>query len=286
MSIYSKVFIYLSILFCCTIAYKVQAQVVYENEDSLIFERYINDMSKYRHLSETELLLKTAKYFIDSPYVASTLDVDTEEKLTVNLRAFDCTTLVESSLALIKTIKSDNHSFSEFCNWLKNIRYRTNTVKDYASRLHYTSDWMSENERKGLFTNISINLEGQLINKPINFMTTHVSAYKQLLNNSDLQEKIKKIENQLNNRGGYYVISKEKLCKVNKSMRNGDIVAFSTTVQGLDFSHIGIIALERNKVTFVHASSAQKKVVLESKSLVEYCQSSKRCNGVTILRLN
>ncbi len=286
MSIYSKVFICLSILFCCAIDHKAQAQTVYEDSDSLIFEKYIADFSKYGGLSDNELLLKTAKYFIGSPYVASTLDANNEEKLTVNLREFDCTTLVESSLALIKTIKSNNHSFSEFCDQLKNIRYRTGKIEDYSSRLHYTSDWIRENERKGLLTNISISLEGQLVNKPINFMTNHISAYKQLLNNKDLQEKIKKVEEQLNNKGGYYVISKEKLCKVNKSMKNGDIVAFSTSVQGLDFSHIGIIALEGNTVTFVHASSTQKKVVLESKSLVEYCQSSKKCNGVTILRLN
>lgn len=274
-------------LFMTLAVSKVNAdEVVYQKTDSIIFENYIKEFSDQRHLPDNELLLKTAEYFIGTPYVAATLESPKGEVLKINLRELDCMTLVESALALTRTIKSGDFTFANFCNLLREVRYREGKIEDYSSRLHYSADWMYENEKRGIFRNVSKNLGGALINKQINYMSTHVSSYPQLLENNDLQKKIKKMEDQLNNRGGYYVISKDKICNIANSLKNGDIVAFSTSVPGLDFSHLGIISTDTGKITFVHASSVQKKVVLEKKTLNGYCLSSKRCNGITILRLN
>jgi len=251
-----------------------------------MFEKYISDFSQYRGMPINELVLKTSLFFIGKPYVASTLDMGDKEELTVNLRAFDCTTFVESCLALSLTLKSEGNLFANFCHNLQQIRYREGNVEDYSSRLHYVSDWMYEHEKDGLLRNVSKDLGGKIENKEINFMSLHIKSYRQLLNNSDLQKKIKKTEDQLNKRGGYYVISKEEISANENAMRNGDLVIFSTSISGLDFTHMGIITIDGEHPSFVHASSSAGKVILEKRSLADYCKASKRCNGIVILRLN
>lgn len=268
------------------LSYSLHAEIVYTKADSLVYEKYMTDFAQYRAMPDNELLLQTAKYFLGKPYVASTLEKENTEKLVVNLREFDCTTFVESCLALSKTLKLDNRSFHDFCNVLQKIRYRDGLIDGYPSRLHYVSDWIYQHQKDNLLTNVSEDMGGKLYPKVINFMSEHPSSYRQLNGNEEVLKKIKNIEYQLNKRGEYYVISKDVIRKVENSMKNGDIVVFATTVAGLDFSHIGIITTDDNRITFVHASSGRNEVVVEQKSLDEYCNASKRCSGITVLRLN
>lgn len=261
------------------------AQIIYTPNDSLIFENYITEFTDYTDTSDNDLLVLTAKHFLEKPYVASTLDKSDKEQLTVNLREFDCTTFVESCLALTETIKSKDLSFNNYCKILQNIRYRNGKINDYASRLHYVSDWINENEGHNRLKNMSKELGGTLQTAPVNFMSRHVSLYPQLSKSNKLQEDIKKVEHSLNKKGGYYVISKGKVRDVEKLLKSGDIVVFSTSIDGLDFSHIGIIYINNQQLTFIHASSAAGKVIIEKKSLHDYCLASKRCNGITIVRL-
>lgn len=265
----------------------IMAQSVsYTETDSLIFEKYKKEYIKYRNLPVNNLLVQTAKYFIGRPYVAHTLEGTEREVLTVNLREFDCTTFVESCIALARTMKSDENSFADFCVNLKKIRYRNGIIEDYSSRLHYVSDWMYEHEKDKILQNISKEIGGGLHNKNITFMSSHANLYPQLLNNKELQKKIKIIEDKLNKRGGYYVLSKEKIYSAGNAMKDGDLVIFSTSIPNLDFTHMGIIIQKNEETGFIHASSAAKKVITENKSLPEYCRDSKKCDGIVILRLN
>lgn len=266
---------------------KLSAQnIIYSKTDSLIFENYIEAFCQYQNMPTNELLLKTASFFINKPYVASTLDKLSTEKLVVNLREFDCTTFVESSLALCFTLKSKQHSFANFCNILQKIRYRNGIIEDYSSRLHYVSEWMFEHETDGTLRNISKDIGGHIETKKINFMSLNTKSYHQLLKDKQLQKNIKKTEDQLNKRGGYYVLSKEKICTNENNLKNGDLVIFSTSISGLDFTHMGIITTENVPLSFIHASSGSGKVITEKKGLSVYCNMSKKCNGIVILRLN
>ncbi|WP_221411505.1 N-acetylmuramoyl-L-alanine amidase-like domain-containing protein [Dysgonomonas sp. 216] len=266
---------------------ELKAQVSYSPIDSTIFVAYADSFAVYQDEPMDVLVVKTAKYFLGKPYVGSTLDHSKKEQLTVNLHEFDCMTFVENCIVLSQTIKSGDISFSNYCRLLQQSRYRNGVIDDYSSRLHYTSDWMYEKEQKNVLHNISKSLGGRLENKLITFMSAHPDSYKQLSGNKFLQEKIKKIEAQLNKRGGYYVINKQLIEEVDDKIRNGDIVLISTSVSGLDFSHLGIAYRnEEGVLTFIHASSLRKQVVIEPRSLAKYCDASSRCNGITILRLS
>ena len=63
------------------------------------------------------------------PYVASTLEVNPDEELVVNLRQLDCTTLVENVVALTLTVREEHPTFVSFCRNLEKIRYSGGQLK-------------------------------------------------------------------------------------------------------------------------------------------------------------
>lgn len=268
----------------CIVACACNAQRVYTKQDSLIFERYITDLSAHQDKPLSELIILTGKYFLDSPYVAATLEQEDKESLVINLREFDCTTFVENCIALSHEMKrGDSATFTSYMDFLKKIRYRDGEIDDYSSRLHYSSDWAYENS--DLLENITLNLGGMIVDKPLNFMSAHSHLYPRLKANEENRKEIEKIEEMINQRNSYSILPVSKIKQAEKEIKTGDIVIFGTKVKGLDYSHIGIVFWEKGVLKLLHASSARKKVVVDTKSLAEYCRTSKTCTGITVLRL-
>lgn len=279
-------FFTLSLLIILPFQMKGENGVIYQKEDSLIFVRCIEQFKSQKDLPFNQLLVKTAKFFLGKPYVASTLEASGDETLIINLRELDCTTFVENCIALTRVIKSGDSSFENYCSCLINMRYRGGEIKGYTSRLHYTSDWIYENERNNLLRNISTDIGGKIINHPLSFMSGHPQSYKHLKDNEANVSKMKEIERTVNNRDNYRIIPVESISKNKEKIESGDIVVFATSLQGLDYSHIGIAYWQNGELHFIHASSKQKQVVIEKKTLVEYCVDSKSCLGISILRIN
>jgi Protein of unknown function (DUF1460). len=263
-----------------------EAMISYTRQDSLIYEEFVQGFGDNKSLPIGELLVKTALYFQGKPYVASTLDKNTQEELVVNLREFDCTTFVESCIALARVVKSKDQSFSKFLHQLEYVRYRGGRIGDYSSRLHYMTDWISDNSQKNIFSDKSIELGGDTHKKEINFMSKHINSYLPLKNDLVLQRRIQDIENNINKRGNYSFIKKEEIKHIESRIENGDIIIFATSIIGLDYSHIGIAYWDSGKLTFVHASTRTNTVVIETKSLYDYCMGSAKCTGISVIRLN
>lgn len=260
--------------------------VIYNKSDSLIYEDYIKTFSKDEEKPFSELIINTAKYLLDKPYVTSTLEASDKEALVVNLTELDCTTFMENCIALSGIIGFGRQSFNDYCALLTYIRYRDGKIDGYPSRLHYTSDWVYDNEEKGVLKNISGDIGGKAITKNINFMSTHRQLYKNLKDNNENIAKIKRIEDSINSRKAYIVIPISAISANSKDIQNGDIVAFATSTEGLDYSHVGIAYWENKQLHFIHASSRMKKVVIEQKTLLDYCKDSKNCTGISIFRIN
>lgn len=260
----------------------LMAQVIYTAQDSIVFEEYLKVMKPKKDLSLQELIVETALYFRGTPYVASTLEY-TPEQLVVNLRELDCTTFVESTIALARTVKDENPSFQKFCANLQQLRYREASIEDYSSRLHYTSDWIYTNEQRGIVKDISREVGG--VDLPVNLfiMSTNAEKYKQLKGNPELIEKIKEQEHIINGRPHYY-IPKASLYKVSKCIRSGDMVCFATTIKGLDVSHVGFAYWKNGILTFIHASSSAKKVIVNPEPMQSYIDGVTHNHGVLFVR--
>lgn len=248
------------------------------------FDRYLCYINSYRELKSNEVLVRTAQFFIGKPYVASTLEQSEEERLVINLEEFDCTTFVETCVALTLMVKSDDLSFENFSQKLQNIRYKNGVIDGYSSRLHYMTSWVADNCSKGILCNITKELGGTSINKKINYMSTHWQQYPKLKNDKSEIHNIQKIESDIDS-GVYQVIPKNRIVSICDVIQSGDIVIFATRIEGLDYSHLGIVAKDQDMPRMIHASSVSKKVIAENRSIQTYCNASRNCVGVTLLRI-
>ena len=272
-------------------SYAQQDKTVSTAVDLRIFTDYVSVHSKDKDKPIGELIIETGTYFSGKPYVASTLEVADPEKLVVNLREFDCTTFVESCLALARTLKDeafDTHqtpeeNFEIYKNKLREIRYRSGKLNGYPSRLHYFSDWISDNQTKGIVTDITQAVGGIKFPIEVGFMSANPDKYNQLKYNIVFTEEIAETEAVINSRT-YYYIPKNNINKVQSLIKDGDIIAFTTNIPGLDISHVGYAIRQKGKLHLLHASLTGKKVVVSTQPLVDYTQSVRRHTGIMVVR--
>lgn len=252
------------------------------DEDRAIFDRYLTAMQSKTSLPTEALLIETGKFFLGTPYVASTLEKE-PEGLVINLRELDCTTFVENVIALTRTVQGANPSFESYCHNLQNLRYREGHINDYTDRLHYTSDWIYVNQQKGFVKDVSRQIGGSPLPLNLFFVSTHPDSYKQLKGKPDLTQKMAAIEKNVNSRS-YYYIPEARINSLGKNMQNGDMVGFVTKIEGLDVTHVGLICWEGEKLTFIHASSAAKKVIINEDPLQTYVEKGKNTIGIFVVR--
>jgi len=257
----------------------------YSEKDKTIFEKYKTEFQDKKNYDFSQLITETALFFLETPYVAHTLEIE-PEALTVNLSELDCTTFVETVLALSRTIRAGEPTFEKFMSQLQMIRYRYGKIEDYSSRIHYTSEWIAQNQAKGIVKNITKENGGKEINFTLNIISSNPDRYKQLKNNEALIKKIKETEKVASALKNFY-IPKEQIEANIASFKNGDIIAFVTTNKGVDISHVAFFYKEQSPkehLTFIHASSSEKKVVIEKLTLEQYTLRSKSNKGIIIAR--
>lgn len=233
-----------------------------------------------------EYTLNIAKSFLNRPYKAYTLESKDEEKLVVNLREFDCSTFVESCVAMGLTYRKKDISFDNFQYYLKRLRYyNKGKIKGYESRIHYFSDWIYTHNQDGLLEDITPKLGGIPFKKEINFISNNWDKNPNA-NDAELQDKIRKVENKISNQNFYY-IPKAKIRSIEDKLLNGDIIGITTNINGLDITHEGFaIRLQDRRVYLLHASSEFKRVMVSERPLAEYMAPKKSQTGIMVARFN
>jgi hypothetical protein len=108
-----------------------------------------------------ERIGRVALSFLGTPYVGWTLErSDDVEPCFVTLEGLDCVTFFETSLAVARLLPEQDRSPEALVRAVERTRYRGGRRTDYLSRLHYTTDWMHDNERKGIVRVLSPDLPG------------------------------------------------------------------------------------------------------------------------------
>jgi len=212
------------------------------------------------------------------------LETDGDEQLVVNLSGLDCTTFVEYSLAISRCIKKGTTSFDDFIEELQFIRYRDGVINGYTSRLHYFSDWIDNNVAKGVVEDVTMKLGGVPIKFNLDYMSTNSDSYIQLDENPDLIPIIQIQEKEISARE-YCYIPKDEFESKEKLINSGDIIAVTTTVEGLDIGHVGIaVRMEDGRIHLLHAPSPNTQVHITEQTLADYLMKYKRHSGVIVLR--
>ena len=252
--------------------------------DSIRVERWLKEaLTLPRDSCRT---LHFARKMLGVPYVAGTLDGNGTEKLIVHTDALDCTTFVETVLALCIADKREERDFEGFKKALADVRYRDGFLDGYASRLHYFSDWIRNNEQMGFVRECtSETLCAQPQKLWLDFMTTHVDSYLPMKKNPALVEVMAAQEKNWQGTIVSY-IPKEKLNLSSEELKikNGDILAMVTNIKGLDVVHVGFAFWKDNHLHLLHASSVAKKVIEDPKKLFEYSKNTKAHIGVRAVR--
>jgi hypothetical protein len=186
-------------------------------------------------------------------------------------------------MALMRCVINKDTSCARFSNELLQLRYRKGTPEGYASRLHYFSEWIIYNSRKGYVKDITAELGGESFDVELDFMSSHPALYMQLSHDSSLVREISSIEKKISALP-FYFIPREKLQEAERGIRNGDILAITSTVHGLDIAHTGFALWKNDRIYMLHASSLHKKVEITEQPLQEYMQEIKNMSGVMVIR--
>jgi hypothetical protein len=257
-------------------------EISYTEKDAEIFA---DILSKYKDESDkpiATLIPELGKYFLGQEYVAHTLEVNEEEKLIVNLRELDCTTYAENLLALARTIKSENQSFEQFAKEIEKIRYRDGKRDEYPSRLHYFSDWIYNNKENDLVTTPADSFGNPFPNK-VSFMSNNPDSYKHLKNNPDYISVIEQQEKEINEKS-YFFIPKENIAEYEHLLKEGDIIGLTTSINGLDVAHVGVLVEQDGKLHLLHASQSKLKVEISDEPIASFLKPESKNTGIMIAR--
>ena len=259
-----------------------------EKTDKEILDNYF-EYTRFTVIMDTVqqlYMIRNALFFHETPYVAHTLENNDEEQLVVNLRELDCVTLVENVITLRRTGLSRNRTMEQFQEELQFVRYRDGIIDGYPSRLHYTSDWIANNEKNDVLRDITKEIGGVPIQFNVNLISTQYNSNKFLQNRPDFVQAMKEIEQEINSRT-YYYIPKNKIEEKKNEIRNGDIICFVTSREGLDISHVGIAYwVNIDKLGFIHASQTAGKVLIDPDSIADYSAKISHNIGIIVLRVN
>lgn len=251
-----------------------------QSADELVFRQKM-DLPKGETSAQTALII--AQSFIGQPYKAGTLDAPSKEQLVCNLKDFDCWTFVETISAMTLTKNLAKPTFAAFLSNLKKLRYRDGQINGYASRIHYFKEWAIKAEENKVVQDISEMIGGVPVEKEINFMTSHRDLYPHLQNNETFAS-VETYEDKLNKYDFYY-IPKANVRKIENQIQDGDIIAITSNIAGLDFNHEGFAIRKNGRIHLLHASQEMKKIIISTEPLTDYLNRFKKHSGIAVVRL-
>lgn len=232
-----------------------QINSLFHTQDKAKFAALINIAQK-QQLSQRsfgEILQVIADNFLGAEYKAGILDELNKETLVVNLMQFDCVLFVETVLAMARGVAIQDYSTQTFVHHLQDQRYRNGELNGYCSRLHYFSEWILDNEKRGTVTNITQQLGGVSVNKTLNFMSQNRQSYPKLIHNEAEYQCVINMENSLKSLRFNYIPTNQ-IHRIYNQLQPGDIIAIATDIDGLDVTHSGLVYRTGNEVGLIHAS--------------------------------
>ncbi len=199
---------------------------------------------------------RIAEAFLGHPYIANGLGGGPKqpEELVINLETFDCVTFIESVLALARS-----RSKSGFINELTKTRYKNGKI-NWPSRLHYFSDWMKHNEKRGAIEMRTRGAGSHAIEKLLGF-----------------------VEGLRARRVRFHIVPRKKIKLALPRLSNGSIVAFASVRSKLDFFHTGFLFYDSQSkpsmedLILYHAQKNAGKVI--ARPLVEFLKLN-RMKGI------
>lgn len=280
-------FIYIAMALLSVNVQLASAQVKQQLVDSVTICQLLQEGA--HQPAGTCLPLFFAKKFLGRPYVAHTLEGNDPEQLVINTRQLDCTTLVENVVALTLCTQRRTLSYFDFKHALIDMRYRRGIIKDYTSRIHYFTEWITENTQAGIVSELQSPVPpfSAIQKVSVGYMSKHPQSYEALKGHPEYVNAIREMEQRVSGQQFRYIpkaeVKNTKLLR--QTIKDGDIIAITCKKTGLDIAHLGFAVWQKDGLHLLNASMIHKKVVLEPMTLYQYLQKHPSHTGIRIIRI-
>lgn len=250
------------------------------------------ERENWRNLPIGERTIRVARELVGTPYVNYSLEVDDHiESPVANLKAMDCWTYYENSLAIARMLryKPGPYRPQDLLQMVEIERYRDGVCTgNYLSRMHQLEEVFYDNQRRGYATNITSRIPGAVrLRREIHEMTVQWKNYRYLRSNPSLLGPMGNIEARVSDLPVYHV-PKSKVRDAEKYLQNGDICAITSNDPDGYTSHVGMIIRLNNRAYFTHATSDRdkgRKVIID-RPITDYVNSGSKHAGIIICRPN
>ncbi|HEV8197325.1 MAG TPA: N-acetylmuramoyl-L-alanine amidase-like domain-containing protein [Gemmatimonadales bacterium] len=237
-------------------------------------------------------IARLGETFVGATYTPGTLEAAGPERVIINLHEFDCVTFLENMLAMTRFIRHDGSAAladrpeaeARYARYLEDIRYRGGRLNGYPSRLHYFSEWLSNNAARGELRLLARELGGVEDTEPLGFMSAHPAAYRQMAE-PGVAESIRAMEQRLNAGPVRWYIPEDRISAVAERIHDGDIIAATSTLPGLDVAHTGIALWRGGELHLLHAPLVGKSVEISVLPLAQRILDIKTQDGIMIARV-
>jgi len=263
---------------------KKEETVFYAPEDPPLFRAIMKTLVRDQvDILPGEGVVAAGLALLGRRYGTHILERNGPERLIINLRELDCFTFVENAVVLERLARTGATSFADYTATLRLLRYRNGILDGYVSRLHYFSDWLYDAEEKGFLRNVTAAIGGQRLHKAVSYMTQRPGNYP-ALEDGEICRRMRDIEERISSRPLYF-LPVENLRTAEDQIRNGDLLAITTDVAGMDVTHVGIALRLRRRVHLLHSSSLAGKALISPETLYGYLMKKKGRTGVMVARV-
>ena len=237
-------------------------------------------------------IARLGETFVGTSYTPGTLEAPGPEHLVIDLREFDCVTFIENMLALTRFIRHDGikaladraTAEARYAGYLEELRYRGGHLDGYASRLHYFSEWLSDNAQRGKLELLTRQLGGVPDSEPFSFMSTHAAAYRQMAE-PGVADQIRAMEARLNAALPRWYIPEDRIASIAPRIHDGDIIAATSTLPGLDIAHTGIALWRNGALHLLHAPLVGKSVEISAVPLAQRILDIRTQDGIMVAQV-
>jgi hypothetical protein len=228
---------------------------------------------------------------VGTRYKHFTLEIDNRiEAPSVNFQGMDCWTFFEISLAFARMLNEpeENWKPAQMLHYVELDRYRGGECTgDYLSRLHYLEDWLADNDRRGLVSDITSELGGDSVPHSAREMSIGWRHYRYLKSNRSLLRPLAEMEARVSSHP-LRQIPKSRVPSAESRLRSGDIIGIvSRDRSGMySTSHVGLALRTSDGVLhFMHASSPGNsgRVIVDTR-LSGYLARHRSDSGILVAR--
>jgi hypothetical protein len=222
--------------------------------------------------------LQIGRAYYDAPQTAG------PEVLRIELKTLQCVSLVESSLAVARCVWRDDPGTACFLKEVEASRYRGGAMAGYDSRLHYFTDWIEDNARRGRLKLLGAEVGAISVSQTFSFMSEHPAQYP-ALGEASIMGEIKRLEAQLSAEP-HLVLDRADLATAQSRLENGDVIGLvSDKYPGMVIIHTGLVYVGKNgKRQLLHAAAWHKRVLITASDIANYINRRPERLGLMVAR--